>query len=219
MTISGILVEVTRRATKNVTIRVASSDKVRVSAPPRLGDDAVRELVESRIEWVRRRQAQLPSAFRGQAGEILTIWGVPHRLVVHEGRSRVRIEGPGELGLRVPPDSTDEHRLRLVERLLRDEVTRAAAPLVENWAQALAVQVVDWRVRHMKTRWGSCSRRKITLNSELGRHPIRFLEYVVVHELVHIIEPNHGSEFYRLMDGVLPGWKATRRELTTRACH
>jgi predicted metal-dependent hydrolase len=102
-----------------------------------------------------------------------------------------------------------------LESWYRSEVEAAAAPLVAKWEPVMGVRVSRLGVRRMKTRWGSCSFRTgaIRLNTSLGEKPPIYLEYVLVHEMVHLLEPSHGARFKTLMDRFLPEWRVRRKEL------
>jgi predicted metal-dependent hydrolase len=117
--------------------------------------------------------------------------------------------------LTVRPKSTIEKREAVVTAWYREQVSRAAIPLLAKWEPVLGVKVNALQVRRMKTRWGSCTprRRSIRLNTELGKKPPECLEYVVVHELVHLLESFHNDRFVSLMDKFMPHWRHIRDEL------
>jgi predicted metal-dependent hydrolase len=121
----------------------------------------------------------------------------------------------GRILLQAPPGTGREKRLAVLERWYRTEVANALPPLLALWQERMGVRVERIFVRRMKTRWGSCTPRTRTIrfNSELAKRPPSALEYIVVHELVHLLEPGHGPRFVALMDRFLPEWRAERRAL------
>jgi predicted metal-dependent hydrolase len=119
--------------------------------------------------------------------------------------------------LRVRPGSTLESREALVHAWYRDQVRSAAEPLIAKWEKKLKVRSNGLFIQKMKRKWGSCNttKKNIRLNTELGKKPKECLEYIVVHELVHLLEPSHNARFQELMDRNLPNWRALRSQLNS----
>lgn len=223
VTIGGIPVEVVRKDIKNLHLGVYPPDgRVRVAVPLTVDDEAVRLAVIGKLGWIRRQQAR----FRGQprqseremvAGESHYYLGRRYRLQVVEagGACRVELRGKTRLNLYARADSTTERRTAALRRWYREQMSALVPPLVEKWEAPLGVRVAEWRIRRMKTRWGSCTpaARRIWLNPELVKKPTRCLEYIVVHEMVHLLERRHGDRFVALMDEYLPQWRVHRDEL------
>lgn len=117
--------------------------------------------------------------------------------------------------LRVRPGTNDEKKLAIVARWYRGQIRAAAADLIAKWEPILRVKVKQVFVQHMKTKWGSCNpvNRSIRLNSELAKKPIACLEYIVVHEMAHLLEPTHSVSFAALMDQLMPQWLMYRQRL------
>jgi predicted metal-dependent hydrolase len=113
------------------------------------------------------------------------------------------------MDLHVRPGTSAEQRERVLQRWYRRQLKELIPPLVEKWRSALGVQVTDWGIRKMKTKWGTCNveARRIWLNLELAKKPVQCLEYIVVHELVHLIERHHNDHFISIMDKHLPQWR------------
>jgi hypothetical protein len=126
-------------------------------------------------------------------------------------RNRTRME------LHARPDATVAQRDRVLQRWYRHQLKQLIPPLLEKWQAVLGVQVADWGIKRMKTRWGTCNveARRIWLNLELAKKPVQCLEYIVVHELAHLIEHNHGDRFVTIMDQHLPQWRSHRQELNS----
>jgi predicted metal-dependent hydrolase len=217
--LDDIPVEVTRGDVRHIRITVSPPDgRVRIAAPRHTSLDEISELAARRLDWVRRQQIRMRERGRAQHrdyvdGECHYVWGDPHTLEVVEGRARPGIHLDGAVvRLTVRPGSDRAARERIVLRWHHRIVEEAASALVEAYEPLLGVQVAGVQVRRMKTRWGSCTPSKATIrvNSDLATRPPSCLHYVVVHEMLHMLEPGHGPRFWALMDEVLPDWKKTR---------
>ena len=220
--VDGLPVEVVRKEIKNIHLAVLPPDgRVRVSAPERVPSDVLMAFVRTRLSWVRMRQA----AFQGQEREpprrfvnreTHMVWGERRYLrIMHtDGAATVFLRGR-TLVAHVRPLATREQLTNLVEGWYRREVEREGKRLIESWADRLQVRPNKLYVRRMKTRWGSCNftTRNIRLNTQLGTKPLACLEYVVVHELCHLVEPTHNERFEALLTGAYPAWRQLRRQL------
>ena len=130
-------------------------------------------------------------------------------------RPHVRMQPDGVLSVGYQPGADLETRRALLERWYRDQLRERIPSLIEKWQPVLGVSVAEWRVKRMRTRWGSCNirARRIWLSLELARRPLECLEYVVVHEMVHLLEYGHTGRFYGLLDQFLPEWRSSRQLL------
>ena len=128
---------------------------------------------------------------------------------------RVVLRNRSAMELYVQPGTSAEQRERVLHRWYRQQLKELIPPLLEKWQSALGVQVADWGIKKMKTKWGTCNveARRIWLNLELAKKPVQCLEYIVVHELVHLIERHHNDRFISIMDKHLPQWRLHRQEL------
>lgn len=218
--VSGIAVAIDRKPIKNLHVGVYPPDgRVRVAVPTRLDDEAVRLAIVSRLSWIRRQQRVFAEQERESAREMVTgeshyFWGRRYRLDVVEraGQSRVRVVGNRILELRVSPGTNTEVRRGILDRWYRRKLREEVPALIESWAPVVGVTVAQWRIKRMKTLWGSCNiaARRIWLNLELIRKPAPCLEYIVVHEMVHLLERRHTERFRRLMDEFMPDWRLRR---------
>ena len=221
MTVRGIRVELLRKEIKNLHLRVYPPDgRVRISAPRNLPISSVVEMIEQRIEWIQAQQLRVSGTVKRleyQDGETHWFGGSPFRLRVIEnaGRANVEIAEPGIIELRTRQICSDEERRKLLESWYRGQVRLRAAPMFERWTEVLGVEVREWRIRKMSTRWGSCNvrERRIWLSLDLSRKSDECLEYVVVHELVHLLEPGHGPRFVARMDRAISNWRDLKRKL------
>ena len=223
--VGGLPVEVVRKDIRNVHLAVYPPDgHVRIAVPLHVGDDAARLAVVDKLAWVHRQREAFARQPRQSAREFVTgeshyVWGRRVRLNVAEDDARPRVvrTGPARLELRVRPGTPAASRQSLLREWYRGELKAAVGPMVEAWEPRLGVRVGSWQVRQMRTRWGSCAPRtgRILVNLELAKKPREALEFIVVHEMVHLIERTHSGRFRALMDRYLPDWRR-RREVLNR---
>ena len=221
--VRGISVEVVRKDIRNLHVGVyPPKGRVRVAAPHRLDDDAVRLAVISRLAWIRRRRGEFEGQERQSRREFVTgeshyFEGRRYRLDVieHEGPPAVRLLNNTTMILRVRPDTGRDARETVLRQWYRHRLRDRLPALVAKWEPRVGVTVNDVRIRRMKTRWGSCNADagRIWLNLELARKAATCLEYILVHEMVHFLERRHGERFRELMDGLMPQWRLHREEL------
>lgn len=221
-TIAGIPVEVDRKNIKNLHLSVHPPlGRVRIAVPMHVTDDAVRLAVINKLGWIKRQQKRFAEQARQNvrryvSGETHYFFGQRYRLqVVPGGHYTLEFRGKGRLDFHVRDGSETHHREAFFYDRCRELLRQQVAPLVEKWSQVLGVRATDWQIRRMKTKWGSCTpgTGRILFNLELVKKSHRCIEYIVVHELVHLIERNHGDRFVALMDKYLPNWKSCRVEL------
>lgn len=224
--IRGLEVEIVRKDIKNLHVGVyPPNGRVRVAAPTRLNNDAVRLAVISRLGWLRRQQAKFQQQERQSqremvSGETHFVQGRRFRLDVikKDEAAKVVPRTTRRLELFVHPGDGRECRERVLDRWYREYLREQIAELVSKWEPRIGVQVTEWGIRKMKTRWGTCNReaRRICVNLELAKKSPACLEFIVVHEMVHLIERHHTDRFRELMDEALPPWRQYR-ELLNRA--
>jgi predicted metal-dependent hydrolase len=221
--IGGIAVEVVRKEIKNLHIGVyPPSGRVRVAVPLRLDDEAVRLAVVSRLGWIRRKQKEFAKQDRQSQREMVTgeshyFLGRRYLLDVKEcaGNPGVRLASNTTMELRVPPSYNRDQRDAVLQRWYRRHLRALLPPLLAKWEPRVGETVADVRIKKMKTRWGSCNAdaRRIWLNLELVKKPVSCLEYVLVHEMVHLRERHHTERFQERMEALMPTWRAHRDEL------
>jgi len=221
--IRGIAVEVVHKDIKNLHVGVyPPNGRVRVAAPLRLEDEAVRLAVISRLGWIRRRRAEFERQERQSRREFVTgeshyFKGRRYRLSVteHDGRPTLRLLNNTTMELRARPGDNRDTREAVLYQWYRCQLRNQLPPLLAKWEPKVGVTVDDLRIKKMKTRWGSCNieAKRVWLNLELAKKPVSCLEYIVVHELVHLIERAHNDRFQALMDRLLPQWRMYRDEL------
>lgn len=215
--------EVVRKDIKNLHVGVYPPDgRVRVAAPLHIDDEAVRLAVISRLEWIKRQQRGFEQQKRQSQREMVTgeshyFQGRRYRLDVIEKDSppSVRVLDNSTIQLQVRPGSGRDKREAVFHDWYRRHLQKQIPPLVARWEAEIGVQVAEARVKKMKTLWGSCNAeaRRIWLNLELAKKPPICLEYIVVHEMVHLLECNHNDRFLALMDRHMPQCRLHRDEL------
>lgn len=215
--------EVVRKDIKNLHVGVyPPSGRVRVAAPLRLADEAVRLAIISRLGWIHRRQAEFKQQDRQSQREFVTgeshyFLGRRHRLdvVEHDGPPSVRRVNNTTMALCVRPRTNPAQREAALQKWYRGRLRELLPPLLAKWEGKVGVTVAEVRIRRMKTRWGSCNAkvRRIWLNLELAKKPPACLEYILVHEMVHLVERHHTERFRECMDRVMPQWRSRREEL------
>ncbi len=220
--LGDVAVDVILKDIKNVHLSVhPPTGRVRISAPRRMSSDTIRVFAISKLDWIKQQQKKLREQERETPREYLDreshyVWGKRYLLTVLERDERPSIElKHSSMLLRVRPRTDEGKRQTLVEAWYRERMKEAVPPLVERWQPLLGVTVERFFVQRMKTKWGSCNHkaRTIRLNTELAKKPPECLEYIVVHELVHLLEPTHNARFVALMDRFMPKWQFHRQVL------
>jgi predicted metal-dependent hydrolase len=223
ITVSGITVEVVRKAIKNLHLGVyPPNGRVRVAAPLAVSDEAVRLAVIGKLGWIKRQKAKFAGQERQSRRDMVT--GESHyflgkryrmRVTVHNGPANIRLQGTATIALSVRPDTTAEQREQALQRWYREQLKELIPPQLEKWQAIVGVQAADWGIKRMKTKWGSCNieARRIWINLELVKKPVQCLEYIIAHELVHLLERNHSDRFTALMDQFSPNWRHYREVL------
>jgi len=221
--VGNIVVDVVRKNIKNLHLRVYQpSGRVRIAAPLRIDDETVRLFVISKIPWIKKQQ----SRFEGQepqpkhefvAGESHYYCGKPYLLnvVYQDAPPRVELSNKDHMDLYVRPDSDKAKREKIMTEWYRSKLKEQIPDLIEKWQRVISVEVDDWGVKKMKTRWGTCNRKtkRIWLNLELSKKPVQCLEFIIVHELTHLIERRHNRSFKTYMDEFMPQWRVYEDEL------
>ena len=221
--VSGIPVEIVRKDIKNLHVGVYPPfGRVRVATPLRLDNKAVRLAVITRLGWIRRQQAAFGQQNRQSEREMVTgeshyFQGRRYRLgvVVHDGMASVCLLNNTTIQLRVRANTDAATREAVLLRWYRRHLREQISALLAKWVPRINVRVAEVRIRKMKTRWGSCNvtARRIWLNLELAKKPVACLEYILVHEMVHLLERHHNERFRELMDTLMPAWRSVRDEL------
>ncbi|MBC6607351.1 M48 family metallopeptidase [Hymenobacter sp. BT188] len=222
--IDGLQIEVVRKNIRTLRLTVYAPDgKVRVAAPMRMAASNIEEFVVARRVWILKHQAKFaarerPVAFAYVSGEAHFFQGKVYQLQVLEakGRPRVAIRDEQFLELYIPQDASKEQRESVLTAWYRARLKEQLPALLAKWEPVVGKQATTWGVKQMKTRWGTCNvqAKRIWLNLELIKRPPLCLEYVVVHELVHLHERYHNARFWGFMDQFMPDWRTYKAELS-----
>lgn len=214
--------DVVRKDIKHVHLSVYPPDgRVRISAPLDMALDTIRIYAITKLDWIKTQQRKLRAQERETPREYLDreshyVWGKRYllRIVEADGAPMVTLKH-ATLELRLRPGGTVAKRHEVLEAWYRDQIKAAVPDLLAKWCALIGVRPKRVLVQRMKTKWGSCNSVSghIRLNTDLARKPPACLEYIIVHELVHLIEPTHNARFQSLMDNFMPHWRHIKHEL------
>lgn len=219
--INDIEVEIHKKNIKNINLMILPPNgKVRISAPIRTKDEAIKKIVISKLDWIQKQIAKFEAQPEEKkieyiSGEDHYVWGKQYQMIIkHAQRNSIEIIG-NKLILYVKEASTTQQRQKIMIEWYREQLKDRLPQLFEKWEKIIGVKAESVRVKDMLTRWGSCNTRdkRIWINLQLAKKPIECLEYVVVHELVHLLEKSHNMVFKGYMDEFLPDWPTTKNLL------
>lgn len=217
-----IAVDVVKKDIKNIHLSVyPPTGKVRISAPLRMKLDTIRIFAISKLGWIKQQQKKLREQERETPREYLDreshyVWGKRYLFKLVERNATPMVElKHSKMLLYVRPDANEEKRRAVLEEWYREQIKIEITPLIEKWQPLIRVKVKRFFVQRMKTKWGSCNHESgsIRLNTELAKKPRQCLEYIVVHEMLHLLEPTHNQRFINLMNQFMPKWEFYREEL------
>lgn len=220
--LGDVSVNVVRKNIKNVHLSVYPPEgSVRISVPESMNIKTVRIFAISKLAWIKQQQKKLRAQERETQREFVNreshyVWGRRYLLKVIEKDLAPKVElTPRQLLLQVRFNTNTAKRRAIVDDWYRLQLRAAAAPLIDRWQKVIGVKASGLFVQSMKTKWGSCNplAKTIRLNTELAKKPLECLEYIVVHELVHLLEPTHNNRFQSLMSLFMPTWQAHRAQL------
>ncbi|HHV15407.1 MAG TPA: M48 family metallopeptidase [Gelria sp.] len=222
--VGDIEIELIKKNIKNLHLSVLPPDgRVRISAPKKLDDETIRLFAVSKLSWIKKQQVKFQNQERQPerdfvSGESHYFLGERYLLNViytNKRKQGVEVRNKTYLDLFVRENSNKEQREKVMREWYRRKLKALIPPLIEKWEPIIGVEVDAWGVKLMKTRWGSCNTtaRRIWLNLELAKKNPVCLEYIVVHEMVHLLERLHNEKFVAYMDKFLPDWRSTRAEL------
>jgi predicted metal-dependent hydrolase len=217
-------VEVIKKNVKNLNLSVHHPNgEVRLSIPKRMTDEEIRLFIISKIPWIRKHQQrfeklEIVPKREFVSGETHYFFGIKYILNLiyqDKGKSKVIVRDKKYIDLYVKEKSSKEEREYIMKEWYRKELKLAIPFLIEKWEKIMNVKVNEFGVKQMKTRWGTCNTRdgRIWINLELTKLSPYFLEYIVVHEMSHLLEKGHGPKFKSIMDKYYPNWKNVKDEL------
>lgn len=222
LTLGDITVDVVLKDIRNVHLSVyPPTGRVRIAAPLRMNLDTIRIYAISKLGWIRQQQRKFREQQRETPREYLNkeghyFLGKRYLLTVSEHDEPPKITlRHATIDMQLRPDTPTEKRQRLLEQWYREQLKVLLPPMIRKWEARLGISLSAFQVKKMRTKWGTCNRdaKRIWINLELAKKPIHCIEYIVVHELVHLLERNHTDRFVAYMDHFLPEWRQLRQEL------
>ena len=224
VTIAGIELTVNRKAINNIHLSVLPPNgAVRLSVPVATSEQAIRLAVINKLSWIKQQQADFANQRRQSVREMVS--GESHylrgqryllRIVETPGKHFVKVKG-NRIELGVGSKTTTDNRLKLLNEFYRSEIKASLSTLLPLWQEKLGVEANVVGIKRMKTKWGSCNstNKRIWLNLELAKKPSECLEFILAHELTHLLERHHNDRFRSLMDEHLPDWRERRSLLNS----
>jgi predicted metal-dependent hydrolase len=221
--ISDFTIDVVRKNIKNMHLAVyPPTGRIRIAAPLNIDDDAVKLFAISKLAWIKRNQRNFKQQDRQSARSYIQreshyFQGRRYllRVTEHDAPPFVEIKSKTYIDLYIRPETTIAKRNEIMNEWYRTELKKQIPEIIKTWETKLGLEIDDWQVKLMKTKWGSCNieKRKIWLNLELAKKPIYCLEYIIVHEMLHLLERHHNDTFLNYMNTYLPKWKQIKSEL------
>ncbi|MHB1661023.1 MAG: M48 family metallopeptidase [bacterium] len=225
--INNLDVTVLKKDIKNLHLNVLPPDgKVRVSAPKRFSDDSIRLFVISKLPWIKKHVEHFQLQPRETPREYIT--GESHyfkgaryllNVIEYDGRLKIEISNMKYIYFYVKKNMSREQKEEIFLRWYRKELEKELFGIFIKWQNIMGVGISEWRIKRMKTKWGTCNTKakRIWINLELIKKPLYCVEYIVVHELAHLLERNHNKKFYGYIDKFMPQWKSYKKELNEPA--
>ena len=221
LNISGIPIEVHKKDIKNMHLYVKPPNgNVTVSAPLAMSDEAIERFVWTKANWIKKQVAKFDNQARQSerqyvSGETLYVWGKQHYLQTEYGNKNSLILRGDKAILTVRKESTAKQRENYVREWYREQLKTEITRLLPKWEKVTGLKATGWQTKYMTTRWGTCNTKtgKIWLNLQLAKKTPVCLEYIILHELVHLIEKNHNERFISLMDKYMPMWREVKTTL------
>lgn len=225
MNIAGIQIAVFKKNIKNMHLYVKPPDgHVSVSAPESMSDETIERFVRTKITWIKRQIQKFDDQPRQSkreyvSGETMYVWGKQYFLQVEHGKKNALMLNGNTVHLTVRKESNADQRGKVVNEWYRKELKAEIVKMLPKWEEQTGIKAQDWKVRYMTTRWGSCNLKTgtIWLNLQLAKKPPECLDYVILHELIHLVEKGHGDRFIGLMDQFMPMWREVKAKLNSQA--
>lgn len=222
ITVSNITVDVVKKKIKNLHLAVyPPTGRVRIAAPLQTNDEAIRLFAISKLGWIKRHQKTFANQDRESAREFVS--GESHYFngkrfllkVIEQNETPKVVMQHKKIELYVKQGSTTKQKATVLNEWFREQLKNQIPELIEKWEGTMKVKLNNWGVKQMKTKWGTCNieEKRIWLNLELAKKPTRCLEYIIVHEMVHLLERHHNDSFVSHMDKYFPQWRICKMEL------
>lgn len=223
ITVNNIKVDLIRKDIKNIHLAVyPPSGRVRIAVPLMTNEDTIRLFVISKLGWIKRNQRKIdeqerisPREYKQRESHYYLGKRFLLNIIESDLPPKVIIRNKTYIDLHIKPNTSTKKRDKILTEWYRLELKNLVCPLTKKWEKIIGVKVQEWKIKQMKTRWGACNieKSRIWLNLELAKKPEECLEYIIVHEMIHLLEKNHNERFYFLMNKFLPNWKQRRTQL------
>lgn len=223
ITISNIKIDVVRKGIKNIHLGVyPPKGRVRIAAPLRVNGDTIRLFAISKLGWIKRHRRKFeeqerisPREYKNRESHYFQGKRYLLNTIEVDAPTKVVMRNNTWIDLYVRPGTQTAKRHQIMREWYRQQLKRQIPELIEKWEKIINIKVSEWQVKLMKTKWGSCNteKKRIWLNLELAKKPIHCLEYIIVHEMIHLFERHHNEIFLYYMERYLPNWKYIRKEL------
>jgi len=223
ITIGNIKIDVVRKEIKNIHLAVyPPTGRVRIAAPLNVNEDAIRLFAISKLGWIKKNQRKFegqeriaPREYKERESHYFQGRRYLLNIVETDKTQKVVLKNKKFIELHIKPGTSTAKRHEILTEWYRIELKKQIPAIIDKWEKILNVKVDDWQVKQMKTKWGSCNieKKRIWLNLELAKKPEHCLEYIIVHEIVHLLERHHNDRFLYYMDTHLPNWRQLKIEL------
>lgn len=220
--LGDIVVDIELKDIKNIHLSVyPPKGRVRIAAPKRMTIDTIRIYAISKLSWIKKQQQKLQMQVREAPREFLTKEGHYYlgsrymlKVVEHDAPPEITVKHK-TIEMRIRPETEVQKRLKLMDEWYRAQLKELIPPMITKWEKIMGVSLNEFAIKKMKTKWGTCNceAKRIWLNLELAKKPFHCIEYIVVHEMVHLLERNHNDKFIAYMNRFLPEWKELKKEL------
>lgn len=223
ITINNITVDVIYKDIKNIHLAVyPPAGRVRIAVPLKTNEDAIRLFVITRLAWIKRKQSefknqerQSPREFKNRESHYFFGKRYLLNIIEEEAPPKIVLRSKTHIDLYVRPNTDAGKKYEIMNEWYRKQIKLIIPDLIIKWEKKIGVQVEEWQVKIMRTKWGACNieKKRIWINLELAKKPIHCLEYIIVHEMVHLLERHHNQQFMDYMDRFLPNWRQYKSEL------
>ena len=220
--ISGISIDIQKKNIKNMHLQVKPPDgKVVISTPSSMDDKAIEVYARTNLDWIKKQIEKFQQQHRSDkrqyvSGETMYIWGKQYFLsfVPNSQKNSFDIQG-NKVILSMRENSTVKQRENYVREQYRMMLKKEIERILHKWEKITGLYCDSWQTKYMTTRWGTCNteKKKIWINLQLAQKPMHCLEYVILHELVHLVERTHNAVFVSYMDKYMKEWRVIRKEL------
>lgn len=222
--ISDIPIEVCRKNIKNMYLYVKPPNgKVTVSAPHSVSDEAIERFVRTKVSWIKKQVSNFDNQLRQSereyiSGETLYVWGKQYFIQIHYGNKNSLVLSGDKALLTVRKESSIEQRENFIREWYRELLKTEVARVLPKWEKITDLKASSWQTKYMTTKWGTCNTKtgKIWLNLQLAKKTPECLEYIILHELIHLVERNHNERFVSLMDKYMPMWREVKVTLNSQ---